>query len=94
MTVVFLFLHSHDFKMTRYNSYKAVKQAISSGETNCLLLVKHYLEQIEANKNLNVFLFYQTRFTNHSHAFHNHANKFYDYPNCSGRSGGAFFGAG
>ena len=56
MTVVFLFLHSHDFKMTRYNSYKAVKQAISSGETNCLLLVKHYLEQIEANKNLNVFL--------------------------------------
>lgn len=56
MTVVFLFLHSHDFKMTRYNSYKAVKQAISSGETNCVFLVKHYLEQIEANKNLNVFL--------------------------------------
>jgi aspartyl-tRNA(Asn)/glutamyl-tRNA(Gln) amidotransferase subunit A len=56
VTVVFLFLHSHDFKMTRYNSYKAVKQAISSGETNCVFLVKHYLEQIEANKNLNVFL--------------------------------------
>jgi aspartyl-tRNA(Asn)/glutamyl-tRNA(Gln) amidotransferase subunit A len=42
--------------MTKYNSFKAVKQAIYSGETNCLSLVKHYLEQIEVNKNLNVFL--------------------------------------
>jgi len=42
--------------MTIYNSFKAVKQAISSGETNCLTLVKYYLKQIEVNKHLNVFL--------------------------------------
>jgi aspartyl-tRNA(Asn)/glutamyl-tRNA(Gln) amidotransferase subunit A len=42
--------------MTIYNSFKAVKQAISSGETDCLSLVKYYLKQIEANKHLNVFL--------------------------------------
>ncbi len=42
--------------MTKYNSFKAVQQAISSGETNCVSLVKHYLEQIETHKNLNVFL--------------------------------------
>jgi aspartyl-tRNA(Asn)/glutamyl-tRNA(Gln) amidotransferase subunit A len=42
--------------MTTYNSFKAVKQAISSGETNCLTLVKYYLKQIEVNKHLNVFL--------------------------------------
>ncbi len=42
--------------MTKYNSFKEVKQAIEKQETNCVSLVKYYLEQIEANKNLNVFL--------------------------------------
>ncbi len=42
--------------MTKYNSFREVKQAISSGETNCVSLVKHYLEQIDTHKNLNVFL--------------------------------------
>ena len=56
MAVVFLFLHYYDLKMTKYNSFKEVKQAIADGNTNCVLLVKHYLQQIEANKNLNVFL--------------------------------------
>ena len=43
-------------KMTKYNSFKEIKQALASKETNCVALVNHYLEQIEANKNLNVFL--------------------------------------
>ncbi len=42
--------------MTKYNSFKEIKQALANGETNCVSLVKYYLEQIEANKSLNVFL--------------------------------------
>ena len=42
--------------MTKYNSFAAIKQAISAQETNCVALVKSYLSQIETHKNLNVFL--------------------------------------
>lgn len=42
--------------MTKYNSFKEVKQAIEQKQTTCVALVNHYLQQIEANKSLNVFL--------------------------------------
>ncbi len=42
--------------MTKYNSFKEIKQALSTQETNCVSLVKYYLANIETNKNLNVFL--------------------------------------
>ena len=42
--------------MTKYHSFQAIKQALATQETNCVDLVKGYLANIEANKNLNVFL--------------------------------------
>ncbi|CAH0994580.1 Glutamyl-tRNA(Gln) amidotransferase subunit A [Emticicia aquatica] len=42
--------------MAKYNSFKEIKQALANGQISCEALVKHYLEQIEANRNLNVFL--------------------------------------
>ena len=42
--------------MTKYHSFQAIKQALATQETNCVDLVKGYLANIEANKNLNAFL--------------------------------------
>ncbi|HEY1054330.1 MAG TPA: amidase family protein, partial [Emticicia sp.] len=42
--------------MAKYNSLKEIQEAISQQETSCVELVKYYLQRIEENKNLNVFL--------------------------------------
>ena len=42
--------------MTKYNSLREIQEAIKNQQTSCVALVKYYLERIEANKNLNVFL--------------------------------------
>ena len=42
--------------MAKYNSLREIQEAIRKQETSCVALVKYYLERIEENKNLNVFL--------------------------------------
>lgn len=42
--------------MAKYNSLREIQEAISKQETSCVELVKYYLQRIEENTNLNVFL--------------------------------------
>ncbi|MBX2840455.1 MAG: Asp-tRNA(Asn)/Glu-tRNA(Gln) amidotransferase subunit GatA, partial [Flammeovirgaceae bacterium] len=39
-----------------YSSIKEIKAAIEQGKTSCVELVKHYLDKIESQTDLNVFL--------------------------------------
>lgn len=42
--------------MKHYNSFSEIKSDLETGNTSCVALVNGYIQTIEANKNLNVFL--------------------------------------
>ena len=42
--------------MKTYNSFSEIKSDLGSGSTTCVALVNSYIQNILANKNLNVFL--------------------------------------
>lgn len=42
--------------MSKYHSFKEIKQSIAEGKETCVSLVNYYLTKIEENKHLNVFL--------------------------------------
>ena len=42
--------------MKNFTSISEIQESISSGSTSCLALVNHYLKQIEAHKNLNIYI--------------------------------------